>query len=74
MLAHGVVKCAIRFVSASTTTTTAMSMYVRKWCSAESCPTSGWGCGATALRSDMAGQSTVRMPGTLQVETAPPNR
>ena len=30
MLAHGVVKCATRLVMANTTTTTAISMYVRK--------------------------------------------
>ena len=48
-LAHGVVKCAIRLVNASTTTTTATSTWMRKWCSAESCASSG--CGSAAALS-----------------------
>ncbi|COW09865.1 Uncharacterised protein [Mycobacterium tuberculosis] len=43
MLAHGVVKCAIRFVSTSTRTTTAMSTYIRNRCITERCDTSGPG-------------------------------
>src|ERR1700712_4845407 len=49
MLAQGVVKCAIRLVNVSTTTTTATSTWIRNWCSAESCASNG--CGSTAVLS-----------------------
>src|ERR1700736_5068645 len=47
MLAHGVVKCAVRFVNTRTTTTTTMSRWTRNQCGAESCDTTGWVSAAT---------------------------
>src|SRR5271166_72665 len=50
-LAHGVVKCATRLVSTSTTMTTATSTWIRNRCSAESCDTTGWVSTATVASS-----------------------
>ena len=63
ILAHGVVKWAMRLVATSTATTIPTSMYTRKRCNG-GCPTSGWAGESigetTASASDIACQCTCR--------------